>query len=327
MKKVTYKIEPTGISVFTGFGGMDAGARRAGLRILAGSDIEPVAGIVHENNTRAANPAGSDDIITDGIFLSGVEGDVNTLTADRLLAEIKSRLKLNFSPGKLDFLLGGPSCQPFSVANPKRSPFDKRATLVFQMLRLARELRPKIIIIEQVPAIRSRKMRPIWNKVRMVLNNMQDYHWAAAKLNSKHFGGRQDRIRLFTILVRKDLGAMPSFPKPTEPDMSLVSLRALLPHIKHFSPGQGVNAVHSSKGRLCCTITANASEWVYESDGVPRKMVLTEKQRVCDLETQNLDGLTRGQQNRGLGNSVQPSLMEAVIHHCNNNILKTNNQA
>lgn len=222
MKKITYRITPAGISVFTGAGGMDIGFRRADGLTLLGSDWEDFPGIIHANNTREKNPDAKDELWSEGVFLSGEKaGNICRMKGLKVLAYINKALKLNYVPGQIEFIFGGPPCPPFSIANPYRNPFDKRATLIFEMLRLVREIKPKVVIIEPVPHVKSRDIMPFWNKPTVVLDGMTDYVWAHKVLNAKNYGGRQDRKRRIFYLVRKDLGVMPSFPEPT--DMSKVS--------------------------------------------------------------------------------------------------------
>jgi C-5 cytosine-specific DNA methylase len=320
VRKVTYKITPTGISVFTGIGGMDIGFRRAGGRVLLGADWEIFPGIVHTNNRN--NPKA--ELRSDGAFLSGEkDGDITKIDGKIVLDHINNTLKLKYVPGQIDFLFGGPPCPPFSIANPKKNPFDKRATLIFHMLKLVREVQPKVVVIEQVPqVVTSKRNLPFWNKLKMVLNSMTDYIWDYKILNAMNYGGRQNRKRCIFYLVHKSLEvANITFPEHTAPDMSKQSARVLLPHIQHFSSGQGNDVVHSSLNRMFLTVTAGASEWAYE-DGVKRKFTVSEKQIMTETEGQNLDGLNQTEKNTGMGNMVSPSLMEALTHHASIHFLK-----
>lgn len=313
---------PTAISIFTGIGGMDIGAKAAGVQILAGADRQEFTAIVHNDNTRENNPGAPSHIHSQGIFLSGEMGDVYNLDGSELLALINDAYNLNYRQGEVDMMFGGPPCQAFSLSNRKRSPFDKRAVLIFQMLRLTRQIMPKVVVIEQVPQILSRTMLPIWNKVCIALDNMDNYYWSHKVLNAMNYGGRQNRNRRIFMLVRKDLGKMPSFPAPSEPDMTKVSAHVLLPHISHYSSGQGGDKINRTENRVFSTITASGCEWVYES-GVRRKLHLNEKKILTETEGLNLGGLSSRQQNIGLGNMVQPSLMRAIVAHVQENILKS----
>ena len=52
-----------------------------------------------------------------------------------------------------DVLVGGFPCQSFSTVNPTKDPFDDRANLYKQMVRIAKEKQPKVIIAENVKGL------------------------------------------------------------------------------------------------------------------------------------------------------------------------------
>ncbi|AWR97253.1 DNA (cytosine-5-)-methyltransferase [Acidianus sulfidivorans JP7] len=61
---------------------------------------------------------------------------------------------------KVDILIGSPPCEGFTAANPNRlrNPvdrlyFDERGSLTLEYIRLLGELKPKIFVMENVPAI------------------------------------------------------------------------------------------------------------------------------------------------------------------------------
>ncbi len=58
----------------------------------------------------------------------------------------------NVSPGQLDLLFAGPPCQGFSILG-SRVVYDKRNNLFKEVLRLASELQPRCVVIENVPGL------------------------------------------------------------------------------------------------------------------------------------------------------------------------------
>jgi DNA (cytosine-5)-methyltransferase 1 len=60
----------------------------------------------------------------------------------------------NLAP--VDIIAGGFPCQGLSVAGKGKGLEDERSGLWFEMLRIVRELRPPVVIMENVPAIRTR---------------------------------------------------------------------------------------------------------------------------------------------------------------------------
>ncbi len=79
------------------------------------------------------------------------EGDINTFDPSDILraAELK--------PGELDLLFGGPPCQAFSQIGKQQSLNDDRGMLLFQVIRYAKVMQPKAIMMEQVKGILTAK--------------------------------------------------------------------------------------------------------------------------------------------------------------------------
>ena len=72
-----------------------------------------------------------------------IVGDIRNITDEQLVE--------NFG-GKVDVLLGGPPCQGFSIANKNAGdPKDPRNSLFKEFVRTAKVLKPKVVIMENVP--------------------------------------------------------------------------------------------------------------------------------------------------------------------------------
>ena len=72
--------------------------------------------------------------------------------ADRSVRDIRQAKDLQH----VDLLCGGFPCQGLSVAGKGEGLKDQRSGLWFEMLRVIREIRPPIVVLENVPAIRTR---------------------------------------------------------------------------------------------------------------------------------------------------------------------------
>lgn len=72
-------------------------------------------------------------------------GDVRALTGARVLEDLGGR--------EVGVVFGGPPCQGFSIANGQRDVHDPRNSLVFEFARLVLEIRPKAMVMENVPGI------------------------------------------------------------------------------------------------------------------------------------------------------------------------------
>ena len=73
-------------------------------------------------------------------------GDVRKLTGEAILTASGK------SMGEVDCVIGGPPCQGFSRAG-RRNVMDPRNSLVFEFARLVLEIRPKSMVMENVPDI------------------------------------------------------------------------------------------------------------------------------------------------------------------------------
>lgn len=124
---------PTAIELFSGCGGLSTGLTHAGFTILSAVEINDVAAQSYRANHR-------------NVHLH-VE-DVCKITATSLLRENNLRV------GELDLLAGCSPCQGFSrLRKGESGRNDPRNKLVFEYLRLVRGLRPKTILMENVPGI------------------------------------------------------------------------------------------------------------------------------------------------------------------------------
>jgi DNA (cytosine-5)-methyltransferase 1 len=130
----------TSISLFSGAGGMDIGIRQAGFDVLAEIEFDK-----HCCSTlRAA--AERENVSTEVI-----EADIRGIDPKCLMNDLK------LEQDELDLLFGGPPCQSFSLAGKQLGLRDDRGLLLFEIIRFADALRPKVILLEQVKGLLSSK--------------------------------------------------------------------------------------------------------------------------------------------------------------------------
>ena len=123
------------VDLFSGCGGLSLGLKGAGFRVAAAVEIDAKAQETYRLNhpkvhlyaqdIRELNPA-------DVLHQAGLE------------------------PGDLDLLAGCPPCQGFSrlrTKNKKNSVRDERNNLVADFLRFVRVMKPKTVMLENVPAL------------------------------------------------------------------------------------------------------------------------------------------------------------------------------
>lgn len=184
-------MQPTVIDLFCGAGGLSEGFRQAGFKVLAGNDVDLVAG----QTFAATHPEAK--------FIGK---PVQDLSVQELLrcAGLKS--------GELEVLVGGPPCQGYSVYNHKRGMQDPRARLFEEYMRLVAGLQPKWIVMENVTGIQSidggKLVEEILGQFK-ALGYVMDFQ----VLRAEEYGVPQERRRVFFIGNR--VGAPIIFPTAT----------------------------------------------------------------------------------------------------------------
>ena len=180
------------IDLFCGCGGLTVGLKNAGYEVVGAIDNEPVAVKTYKAN----HPE-----------VQVWEMDIRKLTG----AKIRRKLKLQV--GELDLLAGCPPCQGFSrltTLNGAREADEERKKqndLLFQFVRLVDELRPKAIMLENVPGLFADA------RLDSLLNDLRRFGYHAERdeivqvLNVANYGVPQRRHRL--ILMTSLAGPIP----------------------------------------------------------------------------------------------------------------------
>lgn len=128
MNKKKYSV----LDLFCGAGGLSRGFIDAGFSVKLGVDFDEMA-----LETFAKNHEGAVAMKLDLFDLNNVE---------------KIKDFFNENNYALDVLVGGPPCQGFSLAGPRQID-DSRNVLYRAMVKTARELRPKVVVLENVPGM------------------------------------------------------------------------------------------------------------------------------------------------------------------------------
>ena len=128
-------MKPKAIDVFAGCGGLTTGLKKAGFVVIGGVEIDKAASDVYRLN----HPK-----------VQLWEEDILGLSAKRI------KTKLGLRSGELDLLAGCPPCQGFSRVTTLNGGYtisDERNDLVFEFMRLVKDLKPKAIMLENVPGL------------------------------------------------------------------------------------------------------------------------------------------------------------------------------
>jgi DNA (cytosine-5)-methyltransferase 1 len=171
---------PVALELFAGCGGLSTGFLDAGYRVAAGFDVDRRAIEAYEYN-HAYRGA------------KGVVADIASLSGDELLrlAGLETA----------DVLLGGPPCQPFSIVGKRRGVQDRRASLVFDFLRIIDDIKPHAVVFENVPNLATIENGAIVDEILGRLRAM-GYLVSAGILLAADFGVPQMRRRLFIVGAR-----------------------------------------------------------------------------------------------------------------------------
>ena len=161
---------PTGVSLFSGAGGMDVGFRQAGFDILWANDLDKVAVETYRRN----------------------------LGGHVVWGDIEDHLPSLSRFAGVDCLFGGPPCQGFSVAG-KMAADDPRSQLVRSFMRAVEIVRPRAFVMENVKALGTlAKFKPVRDVLRASAQRL-GYQTELHILNAKDFGVPQARERVFFV--------------------------------------------------------------------------------------------------------------------------------
>ncbi len=97
-----------------------------------------------------------------------------------------------------DLLCGGFPCQAFSIAGKRGGFDDTRGTLFFELARIAKAKRPRLLFFENVKGLLSHDGGRTFDTIIRTIDELgYDCQWQV--LNSKDFGVPQNRERVFII--------------------------------------------------------------------------------------------------------------------------------
>ena len=188
------------VDIFAGCGGLSLGVAQAvddhgwATEVALAVDMEPAMTAVYEANfPKAIVQTLAVEKLFDGPLL-----------ADLTASESKVAEKV----GKIDALVGGPPCQGHSDLNNHTRRTDPKNLLYLRMARAAEVLKPSIVLIENVPAVRSDKRQLISTTRECLMSS--GYQVADAVLKLDAIGVPQRRRRHLLLACR------PPWPDPHE---------------------------------------------------------------------------------------------------------------
>lgn len=216
------------VELFVGAGGLGIGVSRAGFVPAAVIERDRYCcDTIRENQARGLDPL---------VKWPLVEGKVESVDFKSIADPV-------------EFVSGGPPCQPFSIGGKHRANADLR-DMFPEAVRAVRELQPKAFLFENVKGLTRASFANYFEYIRLQMTypeivaksgedwaehlsrlerhhtqgkgNSLNYHVVTRVLNAANYGVPQRRERVFFVGFRSDLGIEWSFPEPTH------SLDALL---------------------------------------------------------------------------------------------------
>ena len=179
------------IDLFAGAGGLSCGLKQAGFQPLLANELVPQ----YAETYRLNHPE-----------TEMVVGDVRTV------CEANLKQRLGVQEGEIDLVAGGPPCQGFSINAPIRSLDDARNHLFKDFLRVVSAIKPKAVLIENVPGIVSLGCGTVVEQIYKELHAM-GYGVKHKILFAGHYGVPQMRFRTVFIGIR-NLKSDVTFPEP-----------------------------------------------------------------------------------------------------------------
>lgn len=123
----------------------------------------------------------------------------------------------------VDFIMHGSPCQDFSLAG-KQAGGDlgsgTRSSLMYETIRIVGKLRPKYVMWENVKNLLSKNHRHNFDAYIETMNIL-GYNSYYQVLNAKDYGIPQNRERVYTISIRKDIDKGFEFPQKEELKLKL----------------------------------------------------------------------------------------------------------
>jgi DNA (cytosine-5)-methyltransferase 1 len=198
------------IDLFAAPGGLSLGCEMAGFKCIGAVDIDEIGIKTYTYNFPK----------------------VPTIIEDIRKLESKKLMKIfEFEIGELDLLVGGPPCQGFSTIgrvkiaslvksgkwahmsiSVPRFIDDPRNILYREFIRLVRDLKPKFVMMENVPGMLSYRNGEIVKQIKEDFQNA-GYRVDAKVLDAVNYGVPQHRKRIFFIANR--INVVNVFPEPT----------------------------------------------------------------------------------------------------------------
>lgn len=194
------------VDLFCGAGGLTHGLSLAGINVRLGVDIDPSCEYPYIANNKSK------------FLLKPVE--------DLSAKDIQPHYRKN----SLRLLAGCAPCQTFSTYNPKANKSDSRWWLLLHFLRLAKELSPELITMENVPGLMKHEV------FKEFVNSLEKNKYCVSfqVVDCSNYGVPQQRDRL--VLLASKLGPIKLL-SPSELNVRRLTVRDAIGNLREISAG------------------------------------------------------------------------------------------
>ena len=187
-----------GLSLFANVGVAETYLSQLGIEIVVANELEP---------KRAE-------------FYSHLYPNTNMIVGDITDKKISDKIVEASTNEKVDFLIATPPCQGMSLAG-KMDKFDKRNQLIYYAIEIIKKIKPKYILLENVPQLLKTKIKvgndiiSIPEYIHKELDNY--YNFANQNLvSAMDYEVPQMRKRNIFLLSRKDMNYIWQMPNKKE---------------------------------------------------------------------------------------------------------------
>lgn len=199
------------IDLFSGCGGFSYGFQQAGFNVLIGVDNDEFALKTFERNHKKSKGLNLDLQLPEAI--------------DKIVSEV--------GKNKVDVIIAGPPCQGFSLTGT-RDINDKRNTLFYSIFALAERVKPRAIIIENVPGFAKLYNGKAKEEVLRLCEKF-GYTCNYQEIFAPDYGIPQIRKRMFFVALSNEIGKY-EFPNPTNTPSNYITCEQAigdLPSLEH----------------------------------------------------------------------------------------------
>jgi len=204
------------IDLFSGAGGLSQGFRDAGYKIVSAVEIDKNLSQTYKKNFPKTK-----------LF----ESDITKIKSTKLLA----------NNSKIDVIIGGPPCQGFSMSGKRiRSNGiflnDKRNKLFKEFVRIIKDLKPKVFLMENVPGILTIFNGKTKNQILSIFKSA-GYNTKVKVMLAADYGVPQLRKRAF--FIGNNLGIDPEFFFPIKKTKNYISVKDAIFDLPFIKSGEG----------------------------------------------------------------------------------------